>query len=114
MKKIATILTAMALTATVLVGCGGGKYVDGTYTGEGQGAAGIIKVEVNVEKGKIAEITLVDHNETKTLLDGVTDNIIPEIIEKQKTEGIEAISGATNSSNGVLEAVNKALESAVK
>ncbi|MDU3352198.1 MAG: FMN-binding protein [Clostridium sp.] len=36
------------------------------------------------------------------------------MIEKQSTEGVEAISGATNSSKGVIEAVNKALESAVK
>ena len=91
----------------MLVGCGGGKYTDGTYTGEGQGASGAIKVEVKVEKGKISEVNLVEHNETKTLVDGVKDNLVPEIIEKQSTEGVEAISG-------VIEAVNKALESAVK
>lgn len=114
MKKIITIVATIALSASMLVGCGGGKYVDGTYTGEGQGASGIIKVEVKVEKGEISEINLVEHNETKTLVDGVKDNIVPEIIEKQSVEGVEAIAGATNSSNGVIEAVNKALETAVK
>ena len=114
MKKIITTIATIALTASILVGCGGGKYADGTYTGEGQGASGIIKVEVNVQKGKISEINLVEHNETKTLVDGVKDNVVPSIIENQSTEGVEAISGATNSSNGVIEAVNKALETAVK
>ncbi|MDZ5035392.1 FMN-binding protein, partial [Clostridium perfringens] len=33
MKKLTAILGAIALSATVLVGCGGGKYKDGTYTG---------------------------------------------------------------------------------
>ena len=114
MKRITSILSAIVITATLLVGCGSGKYTDGTYTGEGQGASGAIKVEVKVEKGKILEVNLVEHNETKTLVDGVKENLVPEIIEKQSTEGVEAISGATNSSKGVIEAVNKALESAVK
>ncbi|MEG2291516.1 MAG: FMN-binding protein [Clostridium sp.] len=114
MKNIITIMATIVLSASMLVGCGGGKYVDGTYTGEGQGASGIIKVEVQVVKGEISEINLVEHNETKTLVDGVTDNVIPEIIEKQSVEGVEAIAGATNSSNGVIDAVNKALETAVK
>ncbi len=114
MKKLTAILGAIALSATVLVGCGGGKYKDGTYTGEGQGASGAIKVEVKVAKGKISEINLTEQHETKTLVDGVKENLVPEIIKKQSTEGVEAISGATNSSKGVLEAVNKALEAAAK
>ena len=114
MKRITTILSTIVITAALLAGCGSGKYTDGTYTGEGQGASGAIKVEVKVEKGKISEVNLVEHNETKTLVDGVKENLVPEIIEKQSTEGVEAISGATNSSKGVIEAVNKALESAVK
>ncbi|MBB6622105.1 FMN-binding protein [Clostridium gasigenes] len=114
MKKITTILATIAISASMLVGCGGGKYNDGTYTGEGQGASGKIKVEVTVQKGKIADIKLVEHNETKTLVDGVKDNVIPEIIKKQSVEGVEAVSGATNSSKGVIEAVNKAIETAVK
>ena len=114
MKRITKIVSTIVIAATLLAGCGSGKYTDGTYTGEGQGASGVIKVEVKVEKGKIAEVNLVEHNETKTLVDGVKENLVPEIIEKQSTEGVEAISGATNSSKGVIEAVNKALESAVK
>ena len=114
MKRITAILSTIAIISTLLVGCGSGKYTDGTYTGEGQGASGAIKVEVKVEKGKISEVNLVEHNETKTLVDGVKENLIPEIIEKQSTEGVEAISGATNSSKGLIDAVNKALESAAK
>ena len=113
MKKI-TSLIAAGLLSVSLVGCGGGKYQDGTYTGEGQGASGLIKVQVDVQKGKIADIKLVEHNETKTLIDGVNDNMIPDIIEKQTAEGVDTVAGATNSSKGVLDAVNKALEGAVK
>lgn len=115
MKKITTLLATIAVSASLLVGCGGsGKYVDGSYTGEGQGATGTIKVEVKVEKGEIKEVKLVEHKETSTIVSGVEDNLLPEIIKNQSTEGIEAVSGATKSSEGVLEAVNKALEGAVK
>lgn len=115
MKKITTLLATIAVSASLLVGCGGnGKYVDGTYNGEGQGASGQIKVEVKVEKGEIKEVKLVEHKETSTIVSGVEDNMIPEIVKKQSTEGIEAVSGATKSSQGVIEAVNKALEGAKK
>ncbi len=114
MKKLIAIIGAVSISASLLVGCGGGKYTDGTYQGEGQGASGVIKVEVVVSKGKISEVNLVEHNETKTLVEGVQDNLVPEIIEKQGTEGVEAVSGATNSSKGVIDAVNSALTAATK
>ncbi|MGL4773327.1 MAG: FMN-binding protein [Clostridium sp.] len=115
MKKIVSLMATVVLTAGILVGCGGsGKYADGTYTGEGQGTSGVIKVEVSVAKGKISDVKILEHNETKTLIDGVKDNMVPAIVEKQGTEGVDTVAGATNSSKGVLEAVNKALEGAAK
>lgn len=114
MKKLTAIIGAISISAALLVGCGGGKYADGTYLGEGQGASSAIKVEVVVEKGKISEVKLVEHKETKTLVEGVENNLVPEIIEKQGTDGVEAISGATSSSKGVIDAVNNALKSATK
>ena len=59
-------------------------------------------------------MNLVEHNETKTLVEGVEENLVPEVIEKQGTEDVQAISGATSSSKGVIEAINNALESASK
>ncbi|SHE76012.1 FMN-binding protein [Clostridium fallax] len=112
MKKLSAIL-ATALISVALIGCGG-KYKDGTYTGTGKGAASEIKVEVQVKGGEINDIKLVDQHETPTLVQGVEENMIPDIIKKQGTEGVEVISGASNSSKGVLEAVNKALDQAKK
>lgn len=114
MKKLGAILASTVLAATLLVGCGGGKYVDGTYTGEGKGNAGSIKVEVKVEKGNISDIKLVESHETQTLVDGVKESMFPDIIKKQGTEDVEVISGATNSSKGALQAVNDALKQATK
>ena len=113
MKKISLTLIGL-IVSVALIGCSSGKYKDGTYTGVGRGASSDIKVEVLVKSGKIEEIKLVEQKETATLVKGVEENIIPEIIKNQGTEGIDTLSGATNSSKGVLDAVNKALEQANK
>lgn len=115
MKHIAKILICASLAASLLAGCsGGGKYKDGSFEGIGRGASSDIKVSVEVAKGKIKDIKLVEQKETKTLVEGVQQNMIPDILKKQGTEGVEVVSGATESSKGVLEAVNKALEQAKK
>ncbi len=114
MKKIFSLITAGVLSAALLAGCASGKYKDGTYEGTGRGASSDIKVSVEVKSGKIKDVKLVDHKETKTLVDGVSQNMVPEIVKKQGTEGVEAVSGATKSSQGVIEAVNQALEKAKK
>lgn len=115
MKKILSLLVVMLMSVSLFVGCGNsGKYKDGTYEGVGKGASGDIKVSVEVKKGKIEDIKVVDHKETKSMIDSSLENLVPEIKKKQSTEGIEAISGASSSSKGVLEGVNKALEQAKK
>lgn len=114
MKKIFNIILCTTLVSMLLVGCSGGKYKNGTYEGIGRGASSDIKVSVEISKEKIKNITLVEHKETKTLVEGVEQNIVPEILEKQGMEGVEAISGATESSKGVIAAVTKALDQAKK
>lgn len=114
MKKIVRLLSVLLVLSSLLVACSSGKYKDGSYTGEAKGASSNIKVEVTVKSGKIDNIELIEHKETETIIEGVKNELIPNIIEKQGTEDVEAVSGASSSSKGVLEAVNKALEGAVK
>ncbi|GAB7262471.1 MULTISPECIES: FMN-binding protein [Dickeya] len=87
-------------------------YKDGTYTGKAQGKEGEIEVSVKVNAGKIANVEVVKHEDTEAMMLGVIDNILPEIIEKQTVEGIDAVTGATMSSTGVLAAAKQALEKA--
>lgn len=115
MKKIFSLLLVLVMSLALFVGCGdSGKYKDGTYEGVGRGASSDIKVSVEVKKGKIEDIKIVEHKETKNLIDPVIENVIPEIKKKQTTEGVEAVSGASNSSKGVIAAVANALEKAKK
>ncbi|WP_055665494.1 FMN-binding protein [Desnuesiella massiliensis] len=115
MKKILSLVLTLIMVMAIFAGCGNsGKYKDGSYEGVGRGASSDIKVAVEVKKGKIDSIKILEHKETKNLIDPVIENVIPDIIKKQTTEGVEAISGASNSSKGVIEAVEDALKKAKK
>lgn len=114
MKKLMKLMSVLVVVSALFVACGSSKYKDGTYAGEGKGASSNIKVEVTVKSGKIDNIEVLEHKETDTIIEGVKNELIPNIIKKQSTEGVEAVSGASSSSQGVIEAVNQALESAKK
>ena len=88
-----------------------GNYKDGTYEGTGKGNNGDIKVKVEVKDGSITAITLTDHAETEGIYEAAEKGVVASIIQKQTTE-VDGVSGATNSSNGIKEAVANALESA--
>ncbi|WP_226092894.1 FMN-binding protein [Dickeya oryzae] len=114
MKKIVTSLAvaaALLFVASASVQAAQ-TYKDGTYTGKAQGKEGEVEVSVKVSAGKIANVEVVKHEDTEAMMMGVIDNILPEIIEKQTAEGIDAVTGATMSSTGVLAAAKQALEKA--
>ena len=87
-------------------------YKDGTYTGEATGNNGKIAVEDIVKDGFIDEINVTEHHETSTIFSSIQKNLIPDIIYSQTTEGVDAVTGASNSSTAMFEAVNAALASA--
>lgn len=109
MKKIISLALILVLIATALVGCGGAKYKDGTYTGEAEGMYPL-KVTVEVKDGKIASVD-VEHEETDGIGTLAVDQLPGAIVEKNSTD-VDGVSGATLTSNGIKEAVNKALEGA--
>lgn len=88
-----------------------GNFKDGVYEGTAQGKEGDIKVHVEIKAGNIVNIEIVELHETAAIFDGVKRELLPKIIEKQSTD-VDAVSGATLSSEGVLQAVDQALASA--
>lgn len=87
---------------------GQNAYVDGVYTGEGNGFRGKTTVKVKVENGIITDITIVSTDDDRDFFDQASSSIIAEIIGKQSVD-VDAVSGATFSSNGIIEAVANAL-----
>ena len=88
-----------------------GDYQDGVYSGTGTGKNGEIPVTVTVENGNITQIDIGENEETAGIFEGVERDLLPEIIQNQSTD-VQAIAGATLSSNGVIEGVSQALEQA--
>ncbi len=108
------MIKQLLVAATAAVLCAGAQaaYKDGTYTGEGTGNASKIQVEVTVASGKISAVKVVKHGETDMLLKAAEKRMAKNIVAKNGTEGVQPLTGATNSSKGILEAVNNALKSA--
>lgn len=81
---------------------------DGTYEGTGEGLFGAIKVSVAVQGGKITEVKVLEHSETEGIADAAISRVPDAIIEKQ-TVDVDAVSGATYTSKGIIDAVKDAL-----
>ena len=87
----------------------GGNFQNGIYTGTGEGYRGKVTVTVKVADGKITELILDDYADDKSYMERAKNRIFQEMISRQNTD-VDTVSGATYSSNGLNEAVNKALE----
>lgn len=81
---------------------------DGTYSGTGKGRNGNIEVSVKVENNKVVNITIISSNEDASYFNKAKSEILSNVIENQSLN-VNTISGATMSSNGILEAIANAL-----
>jgi urocanate reductase len=83
----------------------------GVYIGEGRGCYGPVQVEVTLGGNKIKDIQILQHNESPGVGEVATKIIAEEIIKYQSI-AVDAVAGCTKSSNGVIVAVEQALEKA--
>ena len=85
-------------------------YLDGIYTAESMGFEGKITVQITVAEDKITDITLLSAEDEEEYL-SMAKQVIPAILEGQ-SPNVDAVSGATYSSTGILNAVKLALAKA--
>lgn len=109
-------LTALLLATVLLYSAIAAVYGDSTYmvnadvyVGEGRGCYGPIKVGVTLEGDKIKDIQILEHNESPGV-GAVAAELIADDIIKHQSIAVDAISGCTKSSNGVVTAVKEALK----
>ena len=84
---------------------------DGTFEGTGQGRNGDIVVQMTVKGGKIADVKIVKHAETVGISDAAVATVPKAIVENQTT-GVDAVTGATMTTNGIKAAVANAIKAA--
>ena len=107
MKKLIVLAAAALLAAGA-----NAAYKDGSYTGEGQGKSGPVKVQVTVKAGKIASVKVLEQKETPMIWKGAEAGVIPAIVKANGTKGVATVSGATLCSKGIIAATNAALAKA--
>ena len=86
-----------------------GQYRDGVYVGTGHGYRGETRVRVTVADGRIEAIEITESGDDKAYL-SMAESVLDDIITGQTTEDVDTVSGATMSSQGLLEAVENALQ----
>lgn len=127
MKKMAAILLCLTL---LLSGCSGNKsgdvttaapetttseaasegaagqgaYTPGTYTASAQGNNGPVELSVTFSEDAITEITIGKHGETAGISDAAFEKVPTAIVQYQSL-GVDTVSGATYTSQAILDAV---------
>lgn len=87
-------------------------YLDGTYIGSGEGYGGEITVSVTVSGGQITAIEILSAAEETPAYISRATGVLETILARQVSD-VDAVSGATFSSEGIMEAVKNALTGAV-
>lgn len=104
-----------ALLLLVLTGCAGDtEYLAGTYEGEGWGYNKEKPIRLSVTIGEdheIYEMKILQTHETEEIGNKALDALIQEALKKNG-EKVDIVTGATRTSEGFNEALEKALEQA--
>ena len=112
---------ALLISSTVLWGCAETPLIgapiehanlqNGTYEGSFQGGPNKALVKVTIKDNRISGIEIVEHQAWKGKK--AEPIIVERIITNQSTK-VDAVSGATNSSRVIMNAVQKAIEKAYR
>ena len=84
---------------------------DGTFVGTAAGYHGTVKVSVTIKKNKIKSIKILENHDDAAYFNRAKGILLPLMVKKQSTN-VDAVSGATFSSNGIIKAVRNALSKA--
>ncbi|ACB85684.1 FMN-binding protein [Natranaerobius thermophilus] len=101
------VLSLFMVTGAMAFGVDLDNVPDGTYTGAGEGFNEAIEVEVTVEGGEVTNIEAISQEETPEYWEDGKQTM-DDIIEAQSTD-VDVETGATASSEGIVEAVRDAL-----
>ncbi|MEW6360307.1 MAG: 4Fe-4S dicluster domain-containing protein [Planctomycetota bacterium] len=122
--KAATALTAAVAVAGVLAYAKWNvrsaltdiirRAPDGIHTGEAEGKHGLIAVRVVVKAGRVEQVAITRQDENvklKPVVEALQE--VPNRIHQQNTFAVDAVTGATETSNSIREAAYNALAATV-
>lgn len=88
-----------------------GSWTDGSYTETASGKKGDFTVTVTIEDGKLTAVSVGENSETPGKGDKAIESIPDAIVDAQSPD-VDAVAGATVTSDAIKEAVAKCLEQA--
>ena len=88
------------------------RVPDGKYSGKAPAYAGDLYIEVTVGQGRIVSVRVTDHKEKQFF--SALEDTTAQIVKEQGFTGIDATTGATITSEAIINATAKALAGAVK
>ena len=86
------------------------KLSDGNFIGRGAGRNGPIVVEVQISDGKVSDAKIIEQQETPEIGEVIESDIIEEFLNHKGDTDIDAISGATLTSNALVSALKSAMD----
>lgn len=86
---------------------------DGEYEASVDGQEGTMTVKTTIADGKISKVEIVEQHETEAVAKAALDNL-PAAIAEQNSVNVDTVSGATLTSNRILDAVTDCLTQAAK
>lgn len=92
---------------------GEGKYKDGTYSGTAQGYGGPVTTKITVKNGRISGIEITSSDGEDAAYYNMCLGILDKIVSEQSAD-VDTVSGATYTSNGIINGSKKALQQAAK
>ena len=115
---IVTVIMAVVLslyiknTGTVPAADNAANLTDGTYTSSAQGCLSEVAVTVTVTGGKVTNVAIDASGETPDLGGKAAETLADELTKAGSTNGVDAVSGATLTSNAVFTAMDSCLAQA--
>lgn len=114
-QKFMMILTIILVASLAFTGCqskeketeGNAVFVAGTYEGEAEGYAGILKVAVTVNETVIEKVEILEINDSDFTV-APAEQMAENMVEKNTSE-VDTVAGATATSTALKEAVENAL-----
>ena len=100
--------TSEAVLKAVQTALGGGAPAGETVTGEAEGFGGPVVVTITKDGDKIVDVQVVGDSETPGIGSNAIDQLPDKIVEAGSAE-VDAVAGATVTSNAIIKAVKIAL-----
>lgn len=86
-------------------------YADGEWTGRGEGRNGPIEISLTVKNKKIVDYKILSESETDFAKPAIK-SVLDQLLAQGNIKSYDAVSGATISSKGTVEAIRNALNQA--